>query len=200
MAKLQFKTTDCEPRIVELKLGVNRLGRCPGSDLQLEHQSVSGIHCEVTLGCGKITLRDCGSTNGTFLDEVPVREATLHSGQKLRLGEVELLVVDTEVPVTIPQFEVVTTPPAPITLANGSVLCRQHPSHLATYRCQHCQEIWCIQCIHRLRRRGGKLLSLCPGCSYPVELIGGEVKKKKSLFRRLRETTKLLFSRGPERN
>ena len=199
MAKLQFKTAENETRIIELKLGLNRLGRCPRSDLQLEDQTVSGTHCEVMLGCGQITVRDCGSTNGTFLDDVPVLDATLRLGQTLRLGAVELQVLDTEVPVTIPKFEVSTVPSPPVMLSDGSVVCAQHPSNLATYRCQHCHEIWCIRCIHRLRRRGGKSLCLCPRCSYPVEPIRGEAKKKRSLLCRLRETTKLFFTRATAR-
>lgn len=200
MAKLLFKTADREQRVVELKLGVNRLGRCPENDLQLEHQTVSSTHCEVLLGCGQITVRDCGSTNGTFLDGVPVRDATLRPGQTLRVGEVELLVVDTEIPIAIPQFQAVTPPAPPVVLSNGSILCRQHPSNLAKYRCPHCHELLCAQCVHRLRRHGGKLLCLCPLCSHPVEPIGGEIKKRKSLFHRLRETTKLFFNRSNAKN
>ena len=139
-------------------------------------------------------MRDCGSTNGTFVDGTPIREAVLLRGQTLRLGTVELLVTDTEMPISIPKFDVPITAP-PVVLSDGSILCRQHCA-LATYRCQHCRELLCEQCIHRLRRRGGKLLCLCPLCSYPVEAIGGEKKKKKSLLKRLRETTKLFFRRA----
>jgi hypothetical protein len=199
MAKLQFKTASLQERVVELKLGINRLGRAEDSDVHVEHQTVSGTHCEVLLGLGQVSVRDCGSTNGTFVDGTPVQEAILLPGQTLRLGDVELLVADTEVPISIPRFEVPIEAP-PITLANGSVICRRHRASQAIYKCQHCHELLCEECIHRLRRRGGTLLRLCPLCSYPVDAIGGEKKRKKSLLHRLRETTKLLFCRATSKN
>lgn len=199
MAKLECKTAGVEARMVELKLGLNRLGRAPHNDVQLEHPTVSGTHCEINLGCGQVSVRDCGSTNGTFVDGTPIQDAILLPGQTLRLGDVELLVADTDLPITIPKFEAPVTAP-PVMLSNGSVLCRRHRFNFATYQCTQCRELLCEECIHRLRRRGGKLLCLCPLCSYPVEAIGGGKKQKKSLIKRLCETTKLLFSRAITRN
>ena len=51
----------------------------------------------------------------------------------------------------------------------------------------------CDKCVHYMRRRGGKVLKLCPICSHKVELIGGEKKKKKSLLGMLHKTVKLPF-------
>lgn len=199
MARLQIKTAGFEGRVVELKLGINRLGRALHNDVHLEHPTVSGNHCEINLGCGQVSVRDCGSTNGTFVDGTTVQNAILFPGQRLRLGDVELLVADTDIPISIPRFEVPIAAP-PVMLSNGSVLCRRHRFNLATYQCTHCRELLCEECIHRLRRRGGKLLCLCPLCSYPVEVMGGGKKKKKSLLNRLRQTTKLFFSWATTRN
>jgi hypothetical protein len=41
MAQFKIKTAGFEERLVELKLGTNRLGRAPDSDVQLEHLTVS---------------------------------------------------------------------------------------------------------------------------------------------------------------
>ena len=199
MARLECKTEGMEHRVVDLKLGVNRLGRSTENDVCLNHFTISSAHCEVVLGCGQVSVRDCASTNGTFLNGKPVQEAVLLPGQILRLGEVELLVADTEVPVAIPKFEKPLAPP-PVILANGALLCRRHRGTEVTYRCQHCGELLCEHCIHKLRRRGGKLLRLCPLCSYQVELTGGEKKVKKSLFKRLCETTRMLFTHRAARN
>jgi hypothetical protein len=199
MARLQFKTAGFEGREVELSLGINRLGRAPESQIRIEHPTVSGTHCELLLGDAEVCVRDCGSTNGTFLDGTPVRDATLFPGQTLRVGDVELLVADTGVSIRIPKFEVPTQAP-PVVLPNGSTSCRRHEATIAAYRCQRCRELLCEECVHRLRRRGGKLLRLCPLCSYPVEVIGGEPRKKKSFFSRLRQTTKLLFSWAATKN
>src|SRR5215471_7897976 len=106
MAKLRFKTPGFEERAVELRLGKNRLGRAADNDVHIEDLTVSGTHCEILLGCGDLSVRDCGSTNGTFVDGTPIQNAVLLPGQILRLGDVELLVADTEVPISIPKFEV----------------------------------------------------------------------------------------------
>jgi len=192
MARLQFKTAGFEERVVNLNLGINRLGRAQDSHVLVEHLTVSGAHCEVLLGDGQITVRDCGSTNGTFVDGKPVQNAILLPGQTLRVGEVELLVADTEVAVRIPKFEPPIDPP-PVVLADGSILCSRHRTTLAIYRCPHCRELLCGECAHQLRRRGGRLLCLCPWCSHPVEALGGEKKEKKSPLRRLGDTMKRLF-------
>jgi pSer/pThr/pTyr-binding forkhead associated (FHA) protein len=194
MARLEFKLSGFERRVVELKLGITRLGRAPDSDVRVDDLTVSATHCEVLLGCGRVSVRDCGSTNGTFVDGIPVQDAVLLPGETLRLGDVELVVADTEIPISIPKFEPPTAAP-PVLLSNGSATCRRHRLNVAVYRCQHCHELLCDECIHRLRRRGGKLLCLCPLCSYPAEAIGGEDRKKKSFLNRLRETTKLLLNR-----
>lgn len=199
MAKLRFKTAEFEGRVVSLDLGITRLGRAANSHVLVEHPTVSGNHCELLLGDGQVTVRDCGSTNGTFLDGTPIQVATLLPGQILRVGEVELVVADTEVSISIPKFEPPSAPPS-FLLPNGSSICPRHRATAAAYRCPNCRELLCEECVHRLRRRGGKLLRLCPRCSHPVEAIGGEKQKKKSLLSRLRETTKLLVDRAFGRN
>jgi hypothetical protein len=53
----------------------------------------------------------------------------------------------------------------------------------------------CDACVHRLRRRGGKVLKLCPICSGSCEIIGGEKQKKQSFLDILNKTVKLPFVR-----
>jgi hypothetical protein len=199
MATLELKTAGFEPRLIELRPGINRLGRSPNNDVRLDHSTVSAHHCEVILGCGELSVRDCASTNGTFLDGAPVRQAVVAPGQTLRVGAVELLVAGVDIPVSIPRFDA-PTPPLPAVLNNGLLPCRRHPATALTFRCSHCGELLCDFCLHRLRRRGGKLLLLCPLCSYPAQPLGGDPKPKRSLFQRLFETTKMFFARAPQRN
>lgn len=199
MAKLQFKTAGFEEPIVDLRLGNTQLGRAPESDIPIHDPTVSAAHCELTLQWGRLSVRDCGSTNGTFVDGTPVQDAVLLPGQTLRLGDVELLVADAEVPISIPKFELPTAAP-PVVLSSGAILCRRHRGSVATCRCTHCRELLCEECLHRLRRRGGRQLCLCPLCSYPVEALGGEKRKRKTIFDRLRETTRMILGRGTNRN
>jgi hypothetical protein len=196
MAKLLIKSEGFKSKIIELNLGVNRFGRVAGNDFQIEHPTISAKHCEVVLGDGELMVRDCGSTNGTFVDGEPVGQAKLSAGQILRIGDVELLVESTDVKIAIPKF--VTAPAAmpPIVLTDGTLICPRHKHVSATHQCTYCREVMCDECVHRLRRRGGKLLKLCPVCSHTVESIVPEKKKKKSFLGFLARTVKMPFVRS----
>lgn len=89
---------------IVLQPGVNRIGRGEANDFQIPHGSVSGAHCEFVVTHTGVTLRDLGSTNGSFINRAPVREAVLQSGQHIQLGSVDMI------------FEA-AVPPAPVTAA-----------------------------------------------------------------------------------
>jgi pSer/pThr/pTyr-binding forkhead associated (FHA) protein len=76
---------------IQLKDGINRIGRREGNDHVIEHGSISGSHCEIHVSDGKVILKDLGSTNGTFVNKAPVQEATLQSGQHLQFGNVDMI-------------------------------------------------------------------------------------------------------------
>lgn len=194
MAKLVIKSDGAPNRVIQLHLGVNRFGRSPDNHFALDHPTVSGMHCEIVVGDDGVILRDCGSTNGTFVNGQLVKEASLSPGQTLHLGEVELLVESTEVVMAVPKFDA-PHPTPPVLLEDGSMLCPRHKDAPATYQCTHCHEVLCDACVHRLRRHGGKVLKLCPLCSHPCERIGGPAKKKKKTFLGfLQQTVKLPFA------
>jgi len=197
MAKLLIKTEGLENTLIELRLGINRLGRSADADFQINHATVSSLHCELVLRDSGVLLRDLESTNGTFLNNQPVREAELSAGQTLRLGDVELLVDNTEANVAIPKFANTELPAPPVVKADGDMACPRHRSATVTHQCTHCHEVMCFACIHRLRRKGGqKTLNLCPICSGTVEILGGAPKPaKRSVFARVGETVKLAFKR-----
>ena len=192
MARLVVKS-DGREQVVELKLGVNRLGRSPDADLQVIHSTISGFHCELELDRGELLVRDCESTNGTFFEGEPIREARLMAGQSFSVGDVEIFVESTDVNVAIPKIEVPVLRAPPVVLKNGELLCTRHPSATVTHRCTYCKEVMCDDCVTRMRRRGGKFLELCPLCSHKVVRIG-EKKKKKSILGFLAKTVKLPFA------
>ena len=198
MASLVIKSAGFDGRVIELNLGVNRLGRSPKNDVQIEHPTVSARHCEIVLADDGVWVRDCGSANGTFVSGERITEARVSAGQILLLGEVELLVETTDVTIAIPQFEM-PRPAPPVVLTDGSLICPRHPKARATHQCTHCREVLCDACVHWLRRRGGKLMKFCPLCSHPCVPLGPEKRKKKSLFGLWRKTIKLPFSHGPKR-
>src|SRR5437867_181495 len=74
-----------------LRSGLIRLGRNSENDIEIDHPSVSGFHCEISSGSDSILVKDLGSTNGTFIDGSPIQEACLTHGQRLQLGMVELV-------------------------------------------------------------------------------------------------------------
>jgi pSer/pThr/pTyr-binding forkhead associated (FHA) protein len=99
---------------VQLKQGINKLGRSFDNDFKLEHSSVSGMHCEIVVENGNALLKDLNSTNGTFLNRSPVKEARLQPGQTIHLGGVELLYAgDAPTTATIGSTEVIPRPAVP---------------------------------------------------------------------------------------
>ena len=180
---------------MELRLGVNRIGRDPNCDFSIAHSTLSGIHCELEVRAEGVLLRDCGSTNGTFVNGDPVQEAWLSRGQEVKLGDVELFVESTEVNVAIPQYDR-NHPKPPALLEDGAVACSHHPQEPATYRCTNCKDVMCNHCVRIMRIKGGHPLFLCPSCSNKCEPIPGLVTaaKKKGFFARLADTVKLRFS------
>ena len=199
MATLLVKTAGIDNPVLELRLGVNRVGRSPENHFQIEHPTISTQHCELVLGDGTVVLRDCGSTNGTFVNGERIQHAALRAGQTVHLGDVELFVETTEVTVAIPQYDR-PRPAPPVVLADGAMLCPRHQQSRVTYQCTLCREVMCEACVHRLRRRGGKTFLFCPLCSNPVELIGGVKRKKKSFLAILKQTVKVPFLGGKSRD
>jgi len=191
MARLLVKTDGLTLRSLELRLGASRVGRDPDADFPLPHPSVSFTHCEFILSHDGVFVRDCDSTNGTFVNNEMVKAAKLEAGQSVRLGDVELAVESVDVTIAIPKIE--QEKPAPPTMrADGALYCRQHPESLATFRCTHCQEQMCISCLHILRLQGGgKPLFLCPLCSHKCERLQPVEQKKENFFGTLERTVKM---------
>src|SRR4030095_6289529 len=92
MATLLAKTNAGPVRVIQLRLGVNRFGRSPANDFVIEHPTVSARHCEIDLENSGVVVRDCNSTNGTFINGEPIKQAKLIAGARLQLGDVELVV------------------------------------------------------------------------------------------------------------
>ena len=198
MARLLIKTAGLENRILELRLGVNRVGRDPECEFCIDHPTVSSVHCELALSGDGVYVRDCGSTNGTFVNGQPIMEAWLDAGQELRLGDVELLVESTGATIAIPKIE--REPPrTSAILATGANACLTHPETPATFRCTHCKETMCNACVHVMRRKGGQPLFLCRLCSHKCERIETAQLKKKKGFAGFLDTVKLKFGFSREK-
>jgi diguanylate cyclase (GGDEF)-like protein len=79
-----------EPRDYTLKAGKTTLGRHPGNDIVIGDESASRLHAEIEFdvaGNG-VSVRDLGSTNGTFIShERLVETRRLRPGDELRIGQ-----------------------------------------------------------------------------------------------------------------
>jgi pSer/pThr/pTyr-binding forkhead associated (FHA) protein len=72
--------------------GIRTIGRSTGADFIVDAALVSRVHCRVSaLPTGELEVRDLDSTNGTYVNGARVETARLASGDKLRVGRVELV-------------------------------------------------------------------------------------------------------------
>ncbi|MBM3779263.1 MAG: FHA domain-containing protein [Acidimicrobiia bacterium] len=71
---------------------VKTIGRATGADFIVNESLVSRVHCRVeALAGGELEVRDLDSTNGTFVNGARVTTARLATGDRLRVGRVELI-------------------------------------------------------------------------------------------------------------
>ena len=191
-----IKTEGFANRTLELRLGANRIGRDSENDFQIPHSTISSLHCEFVVTNDGVYLRDCESTNGSFINGEPVTEAWLQAGQEVRLGDVELYVESTDVTIAIPEYDrsQPQVAPRPRVLPDGTLCCPRHSEIPAIFRCTHCGEVMCQNCIHVMKRQGGAPLFLCTICSHKCERITvAQVAKKKGFMGFLQETVRLKF-------
>ena len=62
------------------------IGRAADNGLVLPQADVSGHHAALDLVDGRLVLRDLGSSNGTFVDDVPIGSVELAAGDLFRIG------------------------------------------------------------------------------------------------------------------
>jgi DNA-binding CsgD family transcriptional regulator len=78
----------CFPLVV----GRSVLGRSSDCDLIIPEITVSRRHAEVSVRKGRVTIRDLGSRNGTYVDGERIRDCrTLDPLQRIRLGSVSFV-------------------------------------------------------------------------------------------------------------
>lgn len=78
------------------------LGRGYDNDIILQDMHISAAHARIDLRDGRWVLTDLGSLNGTFINDDPKRAGapvTLNSGDRLRIGELEISVYSAQHPI-----------------------------------------------------------------------------------------------------
>ncbi|MGD0649928.1 MAG: FHA domain-containing protein [Verrucomicrobiia bacterium] len=114
MPSLIHKRPDGTEKILEFGSKPLIVGRLPGSDIQVYDAFISRIHCGIGYANNQFTLKDLGSTNGTYRNGARVFEGNLSSGDKIQVGNTTLI------------FE--------IDSANGNGILRQIPQMAAPPR------------------------------------------------------------------
>jgi pSer/pThr/pTyr-binding forkhead associated (FHA) protein len=73
--------------------GLRTLGRAIRADFTVDEPLVSRLHCRFTAQpSGELEVEDLRSTNGTFVNDKPVKRTPLKAGDRVRVGRVELTV------------------------------------------------------------------------------------------------------------
>jgi pSer/pThr/pTyr-binding forkhead associated (FHA) protein len=104
-----------EGQTIPVNLSQFIIGRDPQCQLRPASPVISKRHCAVLLKSGKVVVRDFDSTNGTFVNEEPVKgEREIKDGDILKVGPLTFRVKleGTVVPVDKP-----TPPPQPVKAA-----------------------------------------------------------------------------------
>jgi pSer/pThr/pTyr-binding forkhead associated (FHA) protein len=85
--------SDEPPLTFRLRTGaIKTIGRAPRADFVLDLALVSRLHCQLTAGDEKLEVQDLASTNGTYVNGKRVKRAQVASGDRLRIGRIELSV------------------------------------------------------------------------------------------------------------
>src|SRR5437868_10241951 len=97
-------TVKWEGKTIPITLSQFLIGRDPQCHLRPASPVISKRHCAVLIRNGKVFVRDFDSTNGTFVNEQPVKgEVELKHEDKLKVGPLSFRVVmDAPVPVDRP--------------------------------------------------------------------------------------------------
>ena len=69
---------------------VKTVGRATRADFIVDAALVSRVHCRLTATDRHVHVEDLASTNGIFVNDKKVRRANLATGDRLRVGRVEL--------------------------------------------------------------------------------------------------------------
>src|SRR5262245_34109530 len=73
-------------RRIAMGFGNFEIGRSSKNDLALDQESVSRHHARITRAREGWSIRDLGSTNGTYVNDLPIQEKPLRDGDQVKIG------------------------------------------------------------------------------------------------------------------
>lgn len=90
--KLIIFKSDGSRKVIPVKPGRYTVGRQQGAGIRIPLPSVSREHCELVHEGNKLSVRDLGSSNGTFKNNERITETTLAPGDILAVGQFSMTV------------------------------------------------------------------------------------------------------------
>jgi pSer/pThr/pTyr-binding forkhead associated (FHA) protein len=94
------------------------IGRREECDLRIGILDISRKHCRLIRDFDALRIEDLGSSNGTYVNGVRIREATLAAGDRIQIGPVTLIVQIDGQP---PEDEMEPGPPPPMDLTDDAL-------------------------------------------------------------------------------
>jgi len=91
MPMLIHKRPDGTEKILEFTNKPLIVGRLPESEISVRDSFISRVHCGFTFANDQFSLKDLGSTNGTYRNGARVFECALSSGDKIQVGNTTLV-------------------------------------------------------------------------------------------------------------
>ena len=91
MPSLIHKKNDGTTRTLEFGTKPLIVGRLNESDIPVADSFVSRVHCGFIYAKSQFTLKDLGSTNGTYRNGARVYECGLQTGDRIQVGNATLL-------------------------------------------------------------------------------------------------------------
>jgi hypothetical protein len=90
-ARLRFLDGPLARQEIALRAGRTRIGALAENDVAIASPSVSRVHAEIRSEGDHWVIVDLDSTNGTRVNGSPVTSAPLRAGDRIRIGEVEVV-------------------------------------------------------------------------------------------------------------
>ena len=75
---------------VNLHAGAISIGRAEDNDLHIQDKTVSAHHARIFTYLNASYIEDLGSKNGTFLNGKRIQKHTVHVGDVIKVGRLEL--------------------------------------------------------------------------------------------------------------
>ena len=129
MPSLIHKRPDGTEKKLEFSTKPLIVGRLPESEISVRDSFISRVHCGFAYANNEFTLKDLGSTNGTYRNGARVFECALSSGDKIQVGNTTLVFEidaknDNAILRQIPQMA------APSQTAGGAMAARPDPKQV----------------------------------------------------------------------